>query len=390
MTVSIERLQAEHHYSGLGLFTSTPRLSWRFNSTSIKNWKQSSYDVIVSRNGKEEEHHVDSSESLYNIWPSSHLVSREKAEVRVRANGADGSSTDWAALKIEAALLKQSDWTAKLIGGPGQGLEPKRPILLRKTFTHNNACSVRLYATAHGVYEVYINGQRVGEELLAPGWQSYHHRLHYQTYDVTALIREGENVIGAHIAEGWFASRLGRPGVANHWGERLGLLAQLEADGEVCCQTDSSWEYVDGPLITSELYNGEVCDSNLIDPGWSTSASQSPAKGLAEELPFPSAKLVAPDLPPVTRVMKLKPREIIITPSGKKVLDFGQNFVGWLRFEKDIHGKKGESVLIRHAEVMEHGELGTRPLRSAKAQYEVKLGGALKGLETKFTFYGFR
>ncbi|KAF4944762.1 hypothetical protein FSARC_14589 [Fusarium sarcochroum] len=390
MTVSIAQVQVEHHHSGLGLFTSTPRLSWRFNPTTIKNWRQSSYDVIVSRNGKEEEYHVRSSNSLYNPWPSSPLTSGEKAEVHVKANGADGSSTEWATLNIEAALLNRSDWTAKLVGGPAQGPEPKRPILLRKKFTHNGARSVRLYATAHGVYEVYINGRRVGEELLAPGWQSYHHRLHYQTYDVTALINEGENVIGAHLAEGWFASRLGRPGVANHWGERLGFLAQLEADGEVCCKTDSSWEYLDGPLLTSELYNGEVCDSNLIDPSWSTSASQSPAKGLVEELPFPSAELVAPDLPPVTRIMELKPKEIITTPGGKKVLDFGQNFVGWLRFERDVPGNQGESVLIRHAEVMEHGELGTRPLRSAKAQYEVKLGGPTKGLETKFTFYGFR
>ncbi|KAJ3541161.1 hypothetical protein NM208_g4739 [Fusarium decemcellulare] len=390
MAVSIAQLSAEHHHSGFGLFTSIPRLSWRFGSTSTKNWKQASYDLVITRDGQEETYHVDSPSSLYNPWPSSPLSSREQAGVRVRATGVDGSSTDWADLKIEVALLNRSDWSAKLVGGPSQGPEPKRPILLRKTFTSTTPKSARLYATAHGVYEVEINGQRVGDELLAPGWQSYNHRLHYQTYDVTSLLQEGENVIGAHVAEGWFAGRIGRPGVANHWGEQLGFLAQLEVDGKTCCQTDSSWEYLNGPLLLSELYNGEVCDSNLIDPKWATLGSKSRAEGSVEELPFPKAELIAPDVAPVTRIMELKPKEIITTPKGNKVLDFGQNFVGWLRFEKDIPGKLGESIVIRHAEVMEHGELGTRPLRSAKATYELKLGGPTKGCETKFTFYGFR
>ncbi|KAM5353515.1 hypothetical protein ACJ41O_000165 [Fusarium nematophilum] len=390
MAVSIAQLSAEHHHSGFGLFASSPRLSWRFNPTSIKGWKQVSYDLSVTRNSTEETFHVESSNSIYNPWPSSPLSSRERAELKVRATGADGSSTDWASLTIEVALLNLSDWTAKLISGPPQGPEPKRPVLLLKKFNSTGPRHARLYATAHGVYEVEINGQRISDELLAPGWQSYNHRLHYQTYDVTPFLKDGENVIGSHVAEGWFASRLGRPGVANHWGERLGFLAQLEVDGQVCCQTDESWEYLDGPLLLSELYNGEVCDSNLIDPTWSTVESKSQAIGPVDVLPFPRAELVAPDVAPVTRVMELKPKEIITTPTGKKVLDFGQNFVGWLRFEKDVPGNPGETILIRHAEVMEHGELGTRPLRSAQARYELRLGGPTKGLETKFTFFGFR
>lgn len=147
---------------------------------------------------------------------------------------------------------------------------------------------------------------------------------------------------------------------------------------------------MDGPILLSELYNGEVWDSNLIDPSWSTVSAKPNGKGNVEELPFPNAELIASDVAPVRRIMEIKPKDIIITPKGKKVLDFGQNFVGWLRCEKNIPGKKGDTLLIRHAEVMEDGELGTRPLRTAKAEYTVKLGGSTKGLETKFTFYGFR
>lgn len=390
MAVSIAQVTAEHHHDGFGIFSPTPRLSWRFNSTTVQGWKQASYDMLIARNGAEETHHVASNDSVLVPWPSSPLSSRERTEIRIRATGIDGSSTDWARLNLEVALLHRSEWAAKLISGPAQGPEPKRPFLLRKTFTHSGPGTARLYATAYGVYEVEINGKRVGDHILAPGWQAYNHRLFYQTYDITPLLQNGENVIGVHVAEGWFATRVGRPGIANHWGERPGFVGQVEVDGRTVCITDSSWEYLDGPLLLSELYNGEVCDSSLFDPTWSVKGSASLAKGPAEELPFPSAELIAPDVAPVRRIMELKPKEIITTPAGKKILDFGQNFVGWLRVETEIPGQSGESLVIRHAEVLEHGELGIRPLRTAKAQYTLKLGGPTKGVESKFTFYGFR
>lgn len=389
MAVCIAQLSAEHHHDGFGISVPSPRLSWRFASTTLKGWKQASYEVRINRSGKEESYRVDSSESLLVPWPSTPLASREIADVQVRATGNDGSETNWATLTIEAALLDRSDWTARLISCPPQDRDqPKRPFRLRKTFSYTGG-SGRLYATAHGIYQVEINGRVVGDQLLSPGWQSYNHRLHYQVYDVTDLLQPGDNVIGAYIGEGWFAGRLGRPGVSNIWGDRLGFLAQLEVDKKVVCTTGPSWEYLDGPITNSEIYNGETIDMNLEDRSWSCLSTTATALGPAEELPFPKAELIAPDVAPVRRIMEIKPREIITTPSGKKVLDFGQNLVGWLRIETDIPGQ-GE-LLIRHAEVMEHQELGTRPLRSAKAQTLIKLGGTgTKGYEPKFTFYGFR
>lgn len=387
-SVQIAAVSAEHHYSGFGLFTPSPRLSWRFAQTAVQNWRQKSYTIVITKDGNEEEHHVESSESILVPWPSVPLRSRERAHVRIQAVGVDGVSTDWSSLTIEVALLDKDEWSAGLIGGPPQGPQPKRPILLRKTFTITTLSPARLYATSHGVYEVEINGKRVGDEIMAPGWQAYSHRLCYQTYDITSYLDEGENVIGVHLAEGWYAGRLGRPGVPNHWGERLGFLGQVEVGGKIVCVSDASWDFLYGPLLLSELYNGESCDSNVIDASWSTKSPSMPAEGKAEQLPFPTAELVASEVAPVRRILELKPKEIITTPAGKKILDFGQNFVGWLRIEEDIRG--AGTLLVRHAEVLEHGELGTRPLRSAKAQYTLKLGGTTKGLETKFTFYGFR
>jgi alpha-L-rhamnosidase len=165
----------------------------------------------------------------------------------------------------------------------------------------------------------------------------------------------------------------------------------VEVDGKAVCVTDDSWEYLQSPIISSEIYDGEVIDTNLQDLFW-TIPSQLATKveQKAEVLAFPNAELIAPDVAPVRRILEIKPIEIISTPKGKKVLDFGQNLAGWLRIEKDISDHEGGELLIKHAEVLEHGELGTRPLRTAKAQTVIKMGGKTKGYEPKFTFFGFR
>ncbi|KAB5559702.1 bacterial alpha-L-rhamnosidase-domain-containing protein [Coniochaeta sp. 2T2.1] len=391
MSVSIDRVTAEHHHDGFGISSSTPRLSWRFGPTIARGWQQAFYEIRVSRHGKEEQYQVISTESLLVPWPSSPLSSREVVIVSVRATGIDGSQTNWQTAKLEAALLKRTDWVAALISGPSQDKDlPKAPFRLRKRFNFDGGTSCRLYSTAHGLYNVEINGKVVGNQVLAPGWQSYHHRLHYQVYDVTGLLVHGENTIGVYLGEGWFAGRLGRPGIRNIWGDRLGILAQLEVDGKVACKSDATWELLgDGPILASEIYNGETFDTTLANPSWSTNSVEIQSSGCAEELPFPGAALISPDVAPVRRVMEVRPQTIITTPSGKLVLDFGQNLVGWLRIGRDIPGP-GELV-IRHAEVLENGELGTRPLRTAKAEARIKLGGhGTKGYEPRFTFYGFR
>lgn len=229
------------------------------------------------------------------------------------------------------------------------------------------------------MYECEINGKRVGDQVLAPGWTSYKYHLRYQVYDISPFLQQGENTITAYVGEGWYATRLGRPGKRNNWGSRLGFLGQLEADGEAEVLTDETWECIDGPIKNSEIYNGEVYDSKYHE----SKAKISPI----EVLPFPEAQLIASDAPPVRRVKEVKAVELITSPSGKFILDFGQNLVGFLRIEKDL---KGKELLLRHAEVLEDGELGTRPLRTAGPNDKIILGGKTKGWEPKFTFHGFR
>jgi alpha-L-rhamnosidase len=237
-----------------------------------------------------------------------------------------------------------------------------------------------LYATAFGIYEVEINGRRVGDQLLTPGWTSYDHHLNYQTYDIGEYLQEGDNVIIAHVAEGWYAGRLGKTN-RNVWGHRPGFMGQVEIDGKVVCATDGHWSCLSSPVLESEIYNGEVVDT---DP----EATIDRFVGPAEVLPFPRAKLVSSEAPPVRKVMQIKAIDIIDTPSGKKIIDFGQNLVGHVRIESDL--REGSELSFRHAEVLENGEIGVRPLRTALARAILRLGGSTKGWEPKFTFFGFR
>jgi len=387
MSVSIASVTADHHESGFAIGNPRPKLSWRFAKTSIKDWKQTSYEIIVTRNGQDENYKVDSEQSILIPWPSSPLSSREIAQVKVRSSSKD-STTDWAGITIEAGLLELSDWKSEIITSSTtpDPEKPKRPIRFRKSFNVTSNGKARIYATAYGIYNLELNGKPVGDQVLSPGWQSYKHHLNYQTYDVSSLLQQGQNVLGIYVGEGWYAGRLGRPGLRNLWGDKLGFMGQLEIDGKVVLQSNESWEEVEGPVSNSEIYNGETCDSNLDQEDWAVTAK---SKGNAITLPRPTATLISTDAPPVRRIKEVKGVEVIKTPSGKTVIDFGQNLVGWVRIDSDLTGR-GDELVIKHAEVLEKGELGTRPLRTADATDRIKIGGRTKGWEPRFTFHGFR
>ncbi len=243
----------------------------------------------------------------------------------------------------------------------------------------------RLYATAHGVYVATLNGRRVGDHVLAPGWTSYHHRLRYQTYDVTDLIREGDNELEVLLGNGWFRGRLGWGDRRAVYGDRLALLAQLEVtttDGAVqVLATDETWTARESGVLADDLYDGQRTD---LRPR--SGDRSDPVGAIEAALP----RLVAPDGPPVRATETLQAHEVFRSPSGATLIDFGQNLVGWVRLTvRDA--EPGTEVTIRHAEVLEDGELGVRPLRTAKATDSYILaGGGVEVLEPSLTFHGFR
>lgn len=310
---------------------------------------------------------------------------------------------------IEAGLLRRENWHCLRITAPWEQNPdvPKPEKLYRKTFslpTTGKVVRSRLYITAQGVYEAQINGQRIGDHFLAPGWQVYHKRLHYQTFDVLEnLLQDGaENCIGVRVAEGWFSGRLGfEGGRRNNSGDRTAVIAQLEVlyeDGStVTICTDDSWQVTEGPTRLAEIYDGEKYDARLEVDQWSLSAAETSQtkikwfKAAVEGLSSLSATLLAPPGPPIRRMHVIPVREVITTPSGKLVLDFGQNLVGYIRFSS-IKAEEGHTLTLFHAEVLEKGEPARRPLRFADALDKYTYRGRAEGesWEPRFHFHGFR
>ncbi|WP_434212556.1 family 78 glycoside hydrolase catalytic domain [[Pseudomonas] boreopolis] len=395
---TVHALRADHLDPAFGIGNPTPALSWT-TATDVPGWRQAAYQLELRR-GDERllADEVASGDSTFVDWPFPPLRSRERVQVRVRVRGQDGSASDWSApLEIEAGLLETGDWSAAFITPDWEqdtAISQPSPLLRREFDVHAGLVRARLYATACGCYEAFLNGERVGDQVLAPGWTSYRHRLRVQAHDVTALLREGRNALGAVLGDGWFAGRLGfGQGMRNQWGERLALLAQLElvyADGHIeRVVSDAHWRAATGGLRSSEIYDGECYDARLEPDGWQQPGFDDAAWSGVRHCDYPLQTLVAPEGPPMRRIQTLAAQQVLTTPSGKIVLDFGQNLVGWLRIR--VRGPRGRRITLRHAEVLQDGELCTEPLRTAKATdvYLCK-GQGEETWEPRFTFHGFR
>jgi alpha-L-rhamnosidase len=300
-------------------------------------------------------------------------------------------------LEVEAGLLEPADWVAGPVSPrielPAGADAPA--LLLRREFDVPGPIrSARLYASAHGVYELELNGHRVGDHVLAPGWTSYHHRLRYQTFDVTELVGAGTNVLGGWLADGWYRGRLGFGGGKRAvYGDRTALLAQLEircADGStVVVTSDERWRAAPGAILSTGLYDGERYDARREAAGWSSPGFDDSAWSAVDVRPFDPGRMVAPDGPPVRRTELIRPVSIGTSPAGRTIVDFGQNITGRLRIR--VRGESGRAVRLRHAEVLENGELSVRPLRRAAATDEYTLrGGGVEEWEPRFTVHGFR
>lgn len=258
---------------------------------------------------------------------------------------------------------------------------------------HGTVRRARLSITAHGVIEAWLNGTPVSDEVLTPGWSSYEWRLRYRTYDVTRLL-SGENMIGLAVGNGWWRGHLGWIGDTALYGTEIGAIAALEIeyadDHHQLITTDDSWQASPGPVEQNDLYDGETIDARSCDPAWSTTDDdQSPVVWTAAITHDHDAGVLTPYVgPPIRRQESRDPVRARRTGDGRVLLDFGQNLVGWLRIE--IRGPRGTELTVRHAEVLENGELATRPLRAAKATDRFVLSGADDVFEPTFTYHGFR
>ncbi|MFB7894495.1 family 78 glycoside hydrolase catalytic domain [Microbacterium sp. NPDC056044] len=375
-----------------------PEFGWR-TETAVPGWLQASAEIEVTRGDETTSHRVDGRASTRIAWPFPPLGPREEVSLRVRVTGVDGVEGEWSALRrVVAGFLGEGEWQAATIGLAAPA-ENAQPAYLRTEFDVTGPVArATLYATALGVYQVAIDGVDVDDQVMKPGWTPYAHRTIHETTDVTGLLAEGRNAIGVRLAGAWATERFGfrenaRP-LYSHQPRFAGQLLIEYADGSTeWVRTDASWQASTGPLTASGLYAGEDYDARraLVDSeGRGFSEAGYTGEGWTPVAAFDALRTPEARVSPFVRPIEdLAVSEVITTPSGRTVLDFGQNLVGRLRIR--VSGPAGTVVTLKHAEVLEDGELGTRPLRAAAATDHYTLSGeGVEEWEPEFTFHGFR
>ncbi|MFJ6158612.1 family 78 glycoside hydrolase catalytic domain [Pseudarthrobacter sp. NPDC092184] len=399
---AVARLTAEYRTDTPFVAVPRPRLSWT-TATGSRDWQQVRAELRLTRDGTVESAVHESPESVLVDWPFGAIAAGEQVHVEVRVSGNDGNTTDWSAPLVLVGGYVDGPWQAEAIGLPAAR---ENQVLgqtgqLRHEFTVGEGLAkATLFATAHGVYQAEINGSEVDDQVLKPGWTAYADRLNHETTDVTALLVPGANAIGVWLAGGWFTEKYGFHGFAQpFYGEQPEAKVELRleyADGtQQTVATGPGWRaFTGGPLVSSGIYAGESFDARRSEAGWSEpgfdDAHWLPAAAVPSvQEPGAWAEATPASAPPVRRIEELPVREVLATPSGATVLDFGQNLVGRLRI--NVSGEAGHTITLRHAEVLEDGELSLRPLRQAAATDTYTLAGnGPEEWEPRFTFHGFR
>lgn len=303
-----------------------------------------------------------------------------------------GTPSNWA-----MPAFDDSHWTLATADRTTSATFPgKGAFAMRREFAlARQIVSARLYTTALGSYEAYLNGQRVGDDHLAPEFTDFSKRALYRVHDVTKLLKKGDNAFGALVGDGWYGSHLAPRGRFGFGPAPLRYIAQLEVtydNGDIeVVTTDELWMISPSAVTMSEIYDGEDYDARLEQPGW-TEPNFKPTGPWAPVATAPAAsgRLEGMISPPIRRVQSLKAQSIKVV-NGSYVVDFGQNFAGWGRIS--VKGAAGDKVTLRFAEVLNaDGSIDQSNLRSARAadNYVLKGDPAGETFEPHFTYHGFR
>src|SRR5688572_4213203 len=396
--VKVVNLLTENLTNPIGLDLQQPRFSWQLVS-DLRNVSQTAYEIIVSsgkstawKSGK-----VVADRSVHVPYEGAALQSGKKYTWEVRVWDNNGKPSPWSEPAFfQTALLTKTDWKAKWIEPGFVEDSINRPAqYFRKQFSSTKKiASATVYITAHGMYEAQINGKRVGDAYLTPGWTSYNKRLQYQVYDVKDLLINGNNAIGVVNGNGWYRGFIAWSGNKDSYGKKTGLLFQLDItysdDTTSTIVSDGSWKSSTGSIRYSEIYHGETIDAREEKAGWSTVNYNDANWPGVKVQNYPNDNLLATYNEPVKKHETFKPLRIFTTPKGEKVIDFGQNLVGWVIVK--ANGNAGDKIIIRHAEVLDkNGNFYIDNLRAANATANYFLSGKGEDIfEPHFTFYGFR
>jgi len=404
--LKVTALRCEYNTDPVGIDVMNPRLSWIILSGK-RGVLQSAYEVKASetledlKSGRDlswKTGRVESSQSIHVEYGGKKMRSGRRIYWQVRVWDDHKNRSGWSDPAFwEMGLLSEVDWKADWIEADIEEDHSKsnpahqfrKEFILKKEIK-----SARAYVTCLGLYEMELNGRSVGDQVFTPGWTAYDDRLQYQTYDVTKQLKQGGNALGVTVGDGWYRGNLGFREQRNVYGQKLALLLQINIeykDGTVgMILSDSSWKAAIGPIVMSDIYNGETYDARLEKLGWSRTGFDDDSWKNVNTIQYSKEILVAPCGLPVRKIDELRPREIVVTPKGETVVDMGQNMVGWIRLK--VKGAAGSTITLRHAEVLDkNGNFYIKNLRAAKqtVQYTLK-GSGIEVYEPHFTFQGFR
>ena len=380
------RRKTEHLFEPVGVDFTAPRLYWNCNGGR----KQTAYQIVAADDSGSilwDSGRVESS-SMCVKWGGAPVPPKTKVLWKVRLWDETDSVGDWAAATFETGI---DTWQAKWITGDYPVNKKERyPVdCFRKAFRAADVKKARLYITACGMYEAKLNGQRIGDFILAPGITDYRKRVQYQTYDVTALLQDGENALTVQLADGWYRGSCGAWGLKNQYGTETKLLAQLEltrTDGSVqTVATDESWDWSnDGPIRIADNKDGEIVDANTA-PTYSDKA----------KVTSHSVTPTASNNVFVTEHERLKAK-LITTPLGKTVLDFGQNIAGYAEFK--LNARAGQKITLRFGELLDgDGEFTQKNIQCSNKKITTPLQQVIytckEGMnhyKTTFAIFGFQ
>lgn len=394
----VTNLLTENLSNPVGIGVSQPRFTWQLVSEK-RNVEQTAYEVkvmdgmtVVWNSGR-----VMSDQSVHVIYDGSSLESGTRYNWKVRVWDNKGKASKWSTpATFQMGLLSPADWKAEWIE-PGfleDTVMRPSPLMRRQFNLAKKVSQATVFITAHGLYEAWLNGTRVGDACLTPGWTSYNKRLQYQVFDVTSQLKTGDNALGVILGSGWYRGNIGFSGQINVYGKDIALLCQVDityTDGTTeSIVSDGIWKSSTGGIRYSEIYHGEIYDARMEKEGWTRPGyDDSEWSGVKVALHSKDV-LLSTQNEPVKRHETLAPLKILTTPKGEQVIDFGQNLVGRIRMK--VSGKSGEKVVLSHAEVLDKaGNFYIENLRSAKAQDTYILKGEGEEIyEPLFTWHGFR
>ncbi len=398
--LSLYDLKVNYKTNPIGVETSLLRFSWKLKSM-VKQTLQKEYELRVSMNEKDFsgknlvwQTKASSDQSVNVHYDGPVLSSKTRFYWQVRVTDNHKNTSSWSDVNFfETSMLSKSDWSASWIemATATDGKVGAAPMFGKSFELKTGVKSARLYITSHGLYEAMLNGKRVGNELFTPGWTSYNKRLQYQTYDVTSLLNKGINNTLVTIGDGWYRGNLEFNNKRNIYGKEVALLYQLEVkltDGTTTViSSDGTWKSsMAGAIKKSDIYNGEIFDARLVQFApklnsieWKT----------VKTVDYDKGNLTMPLGPVVVKHETFVPLNIIKTPKGETVIDFGQNMVGWVKL--NLKGNNGDTITLNHAEVLDKaGNFYIENLRNAKQENKYVLTGKEDVLEPHFTFQGFR